>query len=94
VRYKLNDDDKTLAHNKAGLTLSGAAGSGVLTKPKMTQEQEDRYNAAVARRANVPTTEMKMRFFLDESIPKNQFLKIYNERFGRTPYNQWYKPVV
>jgi hypothetical protein len=94
VRYRLDSDDKTLAHNDAGLELSGSAGSGVLTRPKMTQEQEDRYNAAVARRSSMPTTEMKMKFFLDESIPKNKFLKIYNERLGRTEYNKWYRPVV
>ena len=94
MRPKLDEDDKILAHNSAGLQLSGSAGSGVLRPPKMTKEQQDRYNQAVARRSSKPSTEMQMMLNLDESIPKNKFIKIYNQRFGSNPYNQWYRPTV
>tara|TARA_R100000315_G_C5127056_1_gene72575 strand:+ start:84 stop:389 length:306 start_codon:yes stop_codon:yes gene_type:complete len=94
MRPKLDEDDKILAHNSAGLQLSGSAGSGVLRPPKMTKEQQDRYNQAVASRSDNLDTETYMNIMLDTSIPKNQFLKIYNQRFGSNPYNQWYRPIV
>lgn len=94
MRPKLDEDDKILAHNRAGLQLSGSAGSGVLRRPKMTKEQQKRYDQAVASRSENLDTETYMDIMLDASIPKNQLLKIYNQRFGSNPYNQWYRPIV
>jgi len=94
MRPKLDEYDKILAHNSAGLQLSGSAGSGVITPPKMTKDQQDRYNQALASRGNNLDTETYINIMLDTSIPKNQFLKIYNQRFGSNPYNQWYRPIV
>ena len=95
MRPKLDKDDNTLAHNDAGLTLSGSAGSGVLTKPKgMTSDQEDKWMRSVASRGNDLDTKTYMEILLDESIPKNKLKKIYNQRFGITPGTSWYRRVV
>ena len=92
MRYRLDSDDKTLAHNDAGISLSGSAGSGVLTKPKMTPAQEEKWSGAVAARSsqtsNVPD------FLYDDPRPTTFFNKIYRARLGRTAYDNWRRPVV
>ena len=94
MRPKLDEDDKILAHNRAGLQLSGSAGSGVLRRPKMTEEQQKRYDQAVASRRNDLDTSTYMELLLDTSIPKNKLKKIYNQRFGIAPGTSWYRQVV
>lgn len=92
MRYRLDSDDKTLAHNDAGLTLSGSAGSGVLTKPKMTLAQEERWRGAVAGRSGQSSGLPD--FLHDDPRQTSVFNKIYRSRLGRTAYDNLHRPVV
>ena len=92
MRYRLNSDDKTLAHNDAGIALSGSAGSGVLTKPKMTPAQEEKWSGAVAARSS--QTRNLPDFLYNDPRQTSVFNKIYRSRLGRTAYDSFHRPVV